>query len=303
MKNREAMVLNSRIEKILERVYSINESISVHERKELKRGFEEGINEFFGGLGKLAAKAQKFVSGMGQKAKQAYDDMVSKGKSFYEKGKQLAGQAWEAMQKFASDVVAGVKKALGDAAEYVVSNYNGFKDKIALAYQESMKAIQDAYVKMKEKGEAFAEACKGVWTDILEETALLIQSCKEKMVATKEGISEWIAKNKQELEKNAAVAKSSAIESMRELSEMTSTALQKGKQVVGDVAAISLFICVFPILKLVEGVRAIPGLYESAVSISKEFIQKEIQSIRESYQKEMAKESFKYLKSFESFKY
>lgn len=304
MKNREVLILTTKINKIFEKVYSVNESLSSEERNQLTQGFEDGINELFGFAGKLAAKAKNLVSDMGQKAKQAYNDMVQKGKSYYEKGKELAGQAWDAMQKFSSDVVNKVKSAFSAASELVVSNYMSFKNKIVIAYQESLATISEAYAKMKEKGEAFVETCKGIWTDILEETSLLIQSCKEKMLATKEGISKWLETNKQELDKNIEAAKASTIDTIKVLGDKVKSALEKGKQVAGDVLSISVFVCVFPMIKLIEGVKAIPGVYDSSVKIAKEFIAKELEEIKSEYAKELAKkESFKYLKTFENFKY
>jgi hypothetical protein len=152
---------------------------------------------------------------------------------------------------------------------------------------------------MKDKATSFAEACKGIWSDILEESALLIQATKEKFTAMKEGFSRWFDKNKADLEKSAREAKSSGISSMVKLGEMISASLEKGAKVASDAGAVALFICVSPIILLVNGVKAIPGVYDSAVGMIRAFVEKEASE----YSANRVEESLRYIKTFEGFKY
>jgi hypothetical protein len=295
-KNIDVLILTEKIDSIWNQVYSVNESMNVTKRKELIRGFEDGINELFG---KWAAKAMNLKDKLVGGAKNAFSSMAAKGKEYYEKGKQLAGEAWEKMKEFAGSVMQKIKESYGKAVDAISTSYQNFKLSVTKAYQDALTSINQAYQSMKDKAAAFAEACKGIWSDILEESALLIQATKEKFAAMKEGVSEWFAKNKAELEKSASEAKSSGIESMSKLSEMVSTALAKGAKVASDIGAVALFICVSPIILLVKGVKAIPGVYDSAVGMIKTFVEKEAAE----YAENRVKESLRYIKTFEGFKY
>ena len=191
--NKQVLILNQNIERVFNKVYSVNESISLNERQLIIAGFEDGINELFG---KLAAKAMNLKDKLSGGVKKALNSMVGKGKEYYERGKKLAGDAWKAIQKFASDVVNKVKESYNSAIEKISSGYDAFKSSISNAYQESLDTIKQAYNSMKDKGEAFVESCKGVWTDILKETTLLVQKTKQKMISMKGGVNDWIEKNK-----------------------------------------------------------------------------------------------------------
>jgi hypothetical protein len=296
-KNIDVLILTERIESIWNQVYSVNESMTSAERKELINGFEDGINELFG---KWAAKAMNFKDKLVGGAKKAWDNMVSKGKEYYEKGKQLAGSAWESMKTFATGVVEKVKSAYSQAVDAIVSSYQSFKASVAKAYQEALTSINQAYESMKDKAQAFAEACKGVWSDILEESALLIQATKEKINSMKEGVSEWFTKNKADLEKSIIEAKSSSVDSLKRAGEMARTALTATAKTAKEIGCVALFICVAPIVGLVNGIKAIPGVYDSAVEMIKNFVEKEAAEYNEFRVKN---ENLKYIKTFENFKY
>ena len=303
MRNQEVRILTRKIDRIFEQVYSMNESMSVENKRQMVLGFEDGINELFGGLGKLAAKAQKFVTKGADKAKATYNTMVSKGKEYYEKGKELAGDAWDAMVNFGKKVLSGIEEGYNKAVQAVVSNYNSFVESVKGAYQGAVNSIVEAYGKMKDKAEAFKEYFKGLYNDILAKTTKLIQDTKAKMVEAGEKVSQWFESNKASVEKNISDAKQSGIDSMNELADMAKKALEKGKKVASDVAYISLFICVLPVVLLVKGIQKVPEIYNSAVEMSKNFIKKEIVDIKEAYREEMANESFRHISTFESFKY
>ena len=74
------------------------------------------------------------------------------------------------------------------------------------------------------------------------------------------------------------------------LSKATKTAVEFG--------AVALFICILPIVLLIRGIKAIPGVYDSAVEMVKNFIEKEV---AEYNQYRIKKESLKHIKTFEVF--
>lgn len=295
-RSREVLVLNQTLERIFNKVYSVNESMSSNQRELLIMGFEDGINELFG---KWTAKAMNLKDKLVSNTKKTWNSMVDKGKEYYEKGKKLAGDAWESMQKFANNVVNKVKESYNSAVTKISSGYDAFKSSISNAYQESLNTINQAYNSMKNKGEAFVEACKGVWADVLKETSLLIQKIKEKMGSMKNGFNEWVEKNKSSLTESINKSKSSGIESMNKLSELASSVLSKSKKVARDIGFISFFMAVASINLLLNGIKSIPGIYDSAVKMVNEFIEKEI---AEHNKHRVKNEKFKYLKAFESFK-
>jgi len=295
-KNIDVFILIENIDSIWNQVYSVNESMTLSERRELIRGFEDGINELFG---KWAAKAMNFKDKLVGGAKQAWSNMAAKGKEYYEKGKQLAGAAWESIREFAGNVMSKIRESYGKAVESITTSYQSFKLNVSNAYQEALKSISSAYESMKDKAAAFTEACKGIWSDILEESALLIQATKDKLSAMKEGVNDWFAKNKVELEKIVSEAKSSSVDSMKKLGDSTSVVLSKATKTAGEIGCVALFICVAPIVGLVDGVKAIPGVYDSAVEMVKNFVEKEAAE----YAEYRVKESLRYIKTFEGFKY
>jgi hypothetical protein len=297
MRNREALILESKINKVLQQVYSVNESITSEQRNQLIIGFEDGINELFG---KWAAKAMNFKDKLVGGAKQAWGNMVAKGKEYYEKGKKLAGDAWESMKEFSDNVLQKVRDSYSKAVDAISAGYQSFKLSLSKAYQEALVSISQAYEAMKDKAEAFAEACKGVWSDILEEAALLIQAIKEKFTSMKEGISEWFNKSKSDLEKSIITTKSSSLDSLKKLGEMVNNALSTATKTSKEIGCVAVFICMVPIIALINGVKAIPGVYNSAVEMVKNFVEKEISEYSEYRNKS---ESLKYIKTFENFKY
>lgn len=123
-KNTNVLILTEGIGKIWNEVYSVNESMTTLERKELIRGFEDGVNELFG---KWAAKAMNFKDKLVGGAKNAFSSMAAKGKEYYEKGKQLAGEAWEKMKEFAGSVMQKIKESYGKAVEAISTGYQNFK--------------------------------------------------------------------------------------------------------------------------------------------------------------------------------
>jgi hypothetical protein len=167
--------------------------------------------------------------------------------------KKLAGDAWEKFKKFSDDVSLKVKEYYGKALDYIDTSYQSFKVTLSKGYQEALLSINQAYEAMKDKAQAFGETCKGIWSDILEESALLIQAMKEKFVAMKESVNQWFTKNKADLEKSVSEAKTSGIESLSKLGDTISNILSKATKTAVEFGAVALFICILPIVLLIRG--------------------------------------------------
>jgi phage-related protein len=306
--DKESMALAAKMDRIFEEIYSVNESIDDSSRQEMQRGFEDGINELFGGLGKFAAKTKKFFTGVKDKASDAYDKgkeavsrAVDKTKDFYQKGKDMAGKAWDAMVEFKDKVVAKVKEGLAKAKEAIGNGWNSFRSAISNAYAKSIEAISSAWSKMKEKGAAFADAVSRIWGNIVDKTKEMISGIKEKFIAMKEKFSEWLSSSRGSLMKSVMNAKNSVIEGFSWLAGKASDAVKGIAKGAGAALAVAVFICTYPFIFAVKGLKAIPVAYEKAIDAVKGFIRSEIEEIKRAYQEEMAKESFGRIMTFQRF--
>lgn len=274
MINSDVLILTRRINRIYDQVYSLNESLSNEEKRYLILGFEDGINEEF--IGRALGKARNFLKGSAEKAKKTYNYMSAKGEEYYNRGKKLAGDAWESMKEFGNKIIKSVESGFNKAVSVVVSSYNSFVSGIRSTYEGVVNSISEAYEKMKEKSEAFKEYLKGVYNDIIAKTSKLISDTKNKISEAGENMDKWVEENKESLSKKAQEVKNSGIESMTKLADIISDILNKSKKAAEDIAGISFFICVVPILLIIEGVKKIPGIYDYVVKMVNEYVNKEI---------------------------
>ena len=301
--NRDAIILNERIQSIWNRIYKVNESLTQYEQNQLILGFEDGINELFGFLGDIGAGVHKFAKKLTGGSKQAFDYVSKKGEEYYNKGKELAGKAWEAIKNFAKNVVETVKNGYNKAVESIASGYQSFKSFMVKAAQDAATAIQEAYKTMQDKGAALIESIKGIWSDILQEAGLAIEAIKEKFTSMKDGFKAWLEKSKVDLEKSAIDTGQSGIEILVKISDMAKQAWEKTTDVAATTAKVAFFLAVVPIVLLIEGCKKIPDAYKSSVEMINNFLEKEAAEIKARYDKGMATEKFKYIKTFENFKY
>lgn len=302
MRNSDVLILTRRINRIYDQVYSLNESLSNEERRYLILGFEDGINEEF--IGRALGKARNFLKGSAKKAKQAYNYMSKKGEEYYNRGKKLAGDAWKSMKEFGDKIIKSVESGFNKAVESVVSSYNSFVSGIRSTYEGVVNSISEAYKKMKEKSEAFKEYLKGVYNDIIAKTSKLISDTKNKISEAGENMDKWMKENKESLSKKAREVKNSGIESMVKLSNIISDILDRSKKTAKDILGISVFICVAPIVLIVEGVKRIPGIYDYVVKMVNEYVNKQIEEYKQVTSEYDAKsESLTYIKTFENFRY
>lgn len=298
-----AEMLNKRIQSIWNQVHSnsLNESLSTFERRELRLGFEDGINERFG---KFAAKFMNKVDQLKSGAKDAYNYLANKGSEFYQKGKEKAGEAYDALVKFKDRVVQSIVDGYQKALEMITLGYQKFKEILSATYQKALKSIQETYASMKEKAEAFAEYIKGIFADIVQKITLLVANAKQKFVEMKEKFAVWVEENRTSIEKNYEEAKLIGSQSLNRAIELVKMGLQKGAEILKFIGVIALVIVVGPIVLLIKGLQAIPGALEKAKEMLNTYIEKEIAEYKEYRivpKDEVTKEGFRYLQSFERF--
>lgn len=286
-----SITLEYKIQRIFDQVYSnqINESLSSYERLQLRSGFEDALNE---GIGKLLAKGANLVSKAGEKlkglgdrlaggAKSAYNYVTAKSSEYYEKGKKLAGDAIESLKNFKDKLVADIVEGYNVALAKITAGYEAFKTSMTLVYQKLIKSIQESYTSMKDKAAAFGEYIKGAFSEILAKISLLAQQSKEKFLAMKEGFTEWVQKNKQSILKSLEEAKAFGVKGLERAIMLAKKAFEGGKDALKFIGILSIAIIMTPIILLIMGLKAIPGLIESAKVMISDYIQKEIEDYKE----------------------
>jgi gas vesicle protein len=307
--NFNVIILTEEINIIWNKVYSVNESLSYNERMQLRKGFEDGINEFFGDLRKSLTKGASMLY---HGAKKRFDQSVSKAKDYYEKGKKLAGDAWKAIEKFANDVVDKIQSGFTSAVDSITSGYEKFKQSISTTIKDASESITQAYEKMKDKGEAFLESFKGVIHDTIGQGKILKQGLVDKFKAMGEKASEWIKQNKESIEKTAMEMKSTGTEAMKSIADITLKLLKSGAKTVLVTSAIAIMLASGTFNLLVKGVQKIGEGANYVKAQVDEFIEKEKEEWKNSsggweegkeavYGK--TSENLRYIKKFENFKY
>jgi phage-related protein len=307
--NFNVIILTEEINMIWNKVYSVNESLSYNERMQLRKGFEDGINEFFGSIRKSVEKgASKLFHG----AKKRFDQSVDKAKDYYEKGKKLAGNAWEAIKKFADDISDKIQSGFNSAVDSITSGYEKFKQSISNTIKDASESITQAYEKMKDKGEAFLESFKGIVHGAIAKGKIFKQGIVDKFKAMGEKTGEWIKQNKESIEKTAMEMKSTGTEAMKSIADMTLKLLKSGAKAALATGVIAIMLVAGTFNLLVKGVQKIGEGANYVKAQVDEFIEKEKEEWKNSsggweegkeavYGK--TSENLQYIKKFENFKY
>lgn len=287
-----------KIDNIYEKVYNINESLSLLESKEFMRGFNDGIKE--GWFSKAAGAAGKFVGKTFQGAKDAYN-----------KGKDMANKAWSTVKEFADSIYSKIKTGLSTAADWISSQPAKIKDYLGGIYNGVIKDLSIAYDKLKNKGVELQQAISSIMSNIKTTIVSSCQKIKTQWETNKEKAQQWYITNKAIVIEQAKEAKASTaawlrqagIDTLNLLAKIANGTVQVGK-VIG---VISLFLIFAPFVALVKG----------AVSLHKvahKFVSDGIDAIGEEWKKGIGEfktqfaeqqkplgEQFKHIKTFESF--
>jgi hypothetical protein len=306
--NFNVIILTEEINMIWNRVYSVNESISYNERMQLRMGFEDGINELFG---RMKDAISKGTSKLYHGAKKRFDKSIEKGREYYEKGKKLAGDAWESIKKFADDVSNKIQSGFKSAVDSITSGYDSFKQSVSNTIKEASDSINQAYEKMKSKGEAFLESFKAIIHGAIAKGKMFKQEVTGKFKAMGDKITQWVEQNKSSIEKSALEVKQSGTKAMKDVSEKVLNIIKSGSKVVGAIAMLAIFAVVEIFSLLYKGVRKIGEGASYVANQVDEFIEKEKREWAESDagsawragKEEVYSENHKYIKTFENFKY
>jgi phage-related protein len=294
---RENLILKRELNSIFNRVYSINESLSIKESREFMRGFEDGINEgLFGWLGKQAGYIAKGF-------KNAYDWTKNTIKSAYEEGKELAGKAWDSIKKFAESVASSVKKGFDAVVKGITQGIAWCRDKIMDMWDSVTNMLKEAYKTLKEKSEALGKAIIGIWTTITTQIMDFATVAKDKIVGMGKKAVTWFEQSKNDIKEAATEAKQSTVDGIRKLGGMLQGAFnycwdlaKKGAintaKGTGAVLLLMIGLGSMGVRKVFEAIKAIPGIakdvYDKCAEATNKFIKEYIGSISD-FSKEFEK--------------
>lgn len=287
----------STISQIYDKVYRLDESISLEDRNLIIQGFEYGMNEGLGKfIGKTIAKTKNLISGAKDKAVDTWDNfkqkssdtidkIKSKGSEMWNKGKELAKNAWDSIGNFFSEIKNKVSQGISAAGKAISNGYNAFKTKISEVYDNVRISITNAIDATKEKMGEFKLACQKVFSDIISKIKSFFVSTRDKITQ----IKGWISNSYESIKKSLLEAKKSGVKWFSEFAEKVSKLMESSGQKAKKISATALFICTWPFIKMINVFKKMPEIYTKVIDSVKNFFNKEIQDFWKGYNEEMDK--------------
>jgi len=295
----DRIVFKKQIDSIYEKLYSINESLSSENSKELIRGFNDGIKEGyelfneninnlnewnpFKSVAKGVGIAKGATKGLWNQGKQAVASTGNAISNVYQQGKQLATEIWGKIQT----MIQKISKGISSAATWIVKQPGEIKTKLTAVMNEALDELKSAYDAFKDKAEEFKTSITKFWDTMKTNVTTTIKNAKDALVkagiATEETAKQWILNNKiaittaaQELQQSSVAwmktAGKKVLEGLTAVGNGTLTALKFIFK-----AVIIMFITPFHVLYL--GIKQIPDLYAK----SKDVIEAGINKLGESW--------------------
>jgi len=280
---------------IYDRLYSLNESLSIYESKQLMKGFEDGIKEGWGDwIGKTAAKAKKVVTGT------------------YNKGKNLAKKAWVSIKEFANEVYTTINNAYKNSIDYITSAPGKIKNILNNAYESVIEKVTSALEALKDKADELKQAINTIYDNVAKKAIQAGKDAVAKIVDAKV----WLKNNYEIVKQSFIDAKNSTITWIKEAGIKGLEVLKKIGSGTLKVASVIGFIVagliILPTQLLIKsgimlyntGVDAVntgAEYVKTAVTNANNYLKKEFSDIAKGYQEEMAHESYNNIKSFNQF--
>ena len=284
----DRIVFKKQIDRIYEKLYSINESLSSEDSNELIRGFNDGIkegyelfNENINNLNewnpfKAVAKAAGAVTGaIGGAAKGVYNQGVKAAGAVgnaisgaYQQGKELATKVWASATEFATGVIKKVSDAINTAASWIADQPGKIKEYLTGIYNDVVADMKSAYESLKDKAQELATSIQNIWNTITTNVKNVIASAKAKILTTEEAAKQWYEKNKQIVITQAQELQASSIAWMKEAGKTTLDVLtQIGNGAVTALKGVGICVVILmigPFVLLYKGIQQIPELYAAS---------------------------------------
>lgn len=259
------------IDSIYEKLYSINESLSLEDSKEFIRGYQEGIQDgwkvyqehindenpftfvneaLFGGLAKGIGAA------------------VGATKGLFQQGKQLAAKAWKSVGDFSTEVMNKVKNGINQAIDWISEQPAKVKQFLTDLYNKTVADLKSAYETLKDKATELATAVTNIFNNVVASIKSGIEKAKAKIMANEEAAKAWFDKNYQIVTQTAEEWKNSSIEWMKKAGQTVADVATKVKNgTIKFLAGVGVCVAIIvfgPIYLLIKGIMAVPELYKLA---------------------------------------
>lgn len=289
------------LNRVYNTLYRLNESLSIYESKQLMKGFEDGIKEGWGSwigktAGNLVNKGKEVVKG-------AKDSVTGA----YNKGKELAKQAWNSIKDFANDVYNTVNSAYNSSVEYIISAPGKIKAILEEAYKKVTDKVTSALDALKDKADELKDAINTIYSNVIKKT---VESAKKVIAKVGDGKS-WLKSNFDVVKQSFVDAKNSSIKWVQEAGAKGLEVLEKIGKGSLEVAKVLGFVVagliILPTQALIKGGimlynSGVEGAdyVKTAVTNANNYLSKEFSDMASSYQKEV-NESFSHIMNFNQF--
>lgn len=256
----DRIIFKKEIDRLYEKLYSINESLSSFKSKEFIKGFNDGIREGFKLLDVNEWNPFKSAAG-------AIGTAVGAAKGLYQQGKQLAGKVWSTVADFATQTFTKVKIAIQTATQWIKTQPGKIKAYLEGIYNGVVADMTSAYNTLKDKAEELTASIGKMWTDITTTITTTIASIKDSLTQTEQEAKAWFETNKQIVLDEATSLSQSTKDWLKEMGTKTIDIVTKvGNGTLTALKGISLVAMVItlgPIWILYKGVMVVPDLYKS----------------------------------------
>ena len=263
----DRIIFKKEIDRLYEKLYSINEGLSSFESKELVRGFNDGIKEGYKFFQKNSLNEWNPFTAAAKVA----GSVAAGAKGLYQQGAKLAGQVWSTVADFASKTYGKIKTGIETAAQWVASQPGKIKAYLEGVYNQAVTDMTSAYESLKDKAAELSQAIGKIWTDITTSLTTAIATMKAGLAKTEEEAKAWYQKNSQiVLAQATALANSTSAW----LKEMGTTAVDIATKIgngtltaLKGVGVLALVVTVGPIVVLYEGIKKVPALYQATQTL------------------------------------
>ena len=292
-------ILERKIDSIFAKLEQINEGISYTNKSKLRKGFDDGVKEYYEeiikeGIGSwLGKKAGKAVN-LGKRAKE-------KTKDFYNQGKELAKDTWSSIAKWAEKQLTRFENMVFKGLDYITSVPYRVDRAITKAVKYLFNKMISAHSYLSKKGGEFADGVVKIFNKFIELMKKMYRLSIEKITDAKE----WCVNNYKALSKLLTKYSNESIEWLSNTAQETYGLLIKIKDGAVDASKVAskviLFLIIAPFYYGAKGIKLAVDFMDKLFDDIKEFWEQESQAFKASYQEEIT-EKFKHIISFKDFK-
>jgi hypothetical protein len=249
------------IDRILENVYSINESL-----------VDSSTNAFILGFRSTLNKSYK------------YNMKINESSDLFEKGKKMAGELLDGISKFLKEVMKSISEGMKEAKNYIRINVGKFFKFISITFNELFQDFNDLLKKVKDESVELKHDIKKSFEEIYNQTISEIEELVKDTIKTKEDFLNWYRTNKTHLKIKFERLRKDTSDELKELSKLFSEFLSEGKESIMSVSKKTYddFSLIYYTLLagLLLNIENISNEYNEIKDIISEFLKPKIDKLR-----------------------